>query len=53
MLYNSTISMDPLPLVVFKNILLLLSITISNLIYESLNDWIMAKSLKYAIIKPI
>ena len=50
---NSTSPIDPLHLVVFKNLVLLLSITISNLISESLNDGIMAKSLKYAIIKPI
>ena len=53
MMSNSTSPIDPLPLVVFKNLVLLLSITISNLISESLNDGIMAKSLKYAIIKPI
>ena len=48
---NSTSPVDPLPLVVFKNVLLL-SITISNLISESLNDRIMDKYLKYSIIKP-
>ena len=53
MMSNSTSPIDPLPLVVFKNLVLLLSITISNLISELLNDGIMAKSLKYAIIKRI
>ena len=50
---NSTSHIDSLPFVVFKNLVFLLSITISNLISESLNDGIMAKSPKYAIIKPI
>ena len=56
MMSNSAYPIDPLPLVVFKNVVvgyLLLSITISNLFSDSLNDGIMAKSLKYAIIKPI
>ena len=53
MMINSTYPIDPLSLVIFKNVVLLFSITISNLISESLNDGIMAKSLKYAIIKPI
>ena len=50
---NSTSPIDSLPLVVFNNLVLIISITISNLISESLNDGIMAKSLKYAIIKPV
>ena len=53
MISNSTSHIDPLPLVVFKNAVFFLSNIISNLISESLNDGIMAKSLKYAIIKPI
>ena len=53
MISNSTSYIDPLLMVVFKNIVLLLSITIYNLISESLNDGIMVKSLKYAIIKLI
>ena len=53
MMSNSTFHIYLLPLVVFKHLVVLLSINISNLISELLNDGIMAKSLKYAIIKPI
>ena len=53
MMSNSISPIDILILVIFKNVVLLLSNTISNLISESLNDGIMTKSLKYAIIKPI
>ena len=53
MISNSKSPIDHLPLVVFKHVVFLLSITIPNLISESLNDGIIAKYLKYAIIKPI
>ena len=53
MMSNSTSPINSLSLVFFKNVEFLLSIIISNFISESLNDGIMTKSLKYAIIKQI
>ena len=44
---------DPLPLIVFKNLLQTFKYSILNLICKSIDDGIMDKSLKYAIIKPI
>ena len=50
---NSTSPIDPLPLVVFKNIVPISENAILYLISQSLDDGIMVSSLKYAIIKPI
>ena len=44
---------DPLPLVVFKNIVPITENAILYLISQSLDDGIMVRSLKYAIIKQI
>ena len=44
---------DPLPLIVFKNLVHTFKYSILKLICKSLDDGIMDKSLKYAIIKPI
>ena len=50
---NSISPFDPLPLVVFKNIVPITENSILYLISQSLDDGIMVRSLKYAIIKPI
>ena len=50
---NSTSPIDPLPLVVFKNIVPITENAILYLISQSLDDGIMVSSLKYSIIKPI
>ena len=53
-LTTNTISpIDPLPLVVFKNIVPITENSILYLISQSLEDGIIIISLKYAIIKPI
>ena len=50
---NYIFHIDPLPLIVFKNLVCTLKYSILKLIFKSLDDVIMDKSLKYAIIKPI
>ena len=47
---NSTSPIDPLPLVVFKNIVHVTENAILYLISQSLDDGIMVSSLKYSII---
>ena len=53
MIANSISPIYPLPLIVFKNVVHTLKYSILNLICKSLDDGIMDKSLKYAIINPI
>ena len=50
---NSISPIDPLPLVVFNNIVPITENAILYLISQSLDDGIKVRSLKYAIIKPI
>ena len=50
---NAISPIYPLFLIVFKNLVHTLKYSILNLICKSLDDGIMNKSLKYAIIKPI
>ena len=50
---NSISLIDPLPLVVFKNIVPITENAILYLISQSLDDIIMVRSLKYATIKSI
>ena len=50
---NYIYPIDPLHLIVFKNLVHSLEYSILDFISKLLDDCIMYKSLKYAIIKPI
>ena len=50
---NYISQIDPLPLIVFKKLVHTLKYSILDLIYKSLDDRFMDKSLIYSIIRPI